>query len=166
MEFSRDALENGFSQYPKHEGRFLQLSGCWVTVDMSKPAGERIIEAKIGPQKDTAEEIDDEKLYVVASKTYPMVGGDGFTSLTNHTRVIVDGENGMTSANLVRKEFLVQQVTHAFQRQQRIDKIVGTAMNLFRAKPSPPPDKSHVQKEINIQVEGRINIINGSHPSK
>lgn len=37
-----EALENGVSQYPKHEGRFLQVSGLKFAFDPSKPNGQRI----------------------------------------------------------------------------------------------------------------------------
>lgn len=36
------ALENGVSQYPKHEGRFPQVSGIKFVFDPSKPPGQRV----------------------------------------------------------------------------------------------------------------------------
>lgn len=37
-----EVLENGVSQYPKHEGRFLQVAGIQFAFDPSKPGGQRI----------------------------------------------------------------------------------------------------------------------------
>ncbi|CEH16317.1 5' nucleotidase [Ceraceosorus bombacis] len=37
------ALENGFSTYPKQEGRFPQISGAQVLWDSTKPPGKRIV---------------------------------------------------------------------------------------------------------------------------
>lgn len=38
-----DALENGFSAYPRQEGRFPQVSGLSVVWDSSRPPGNRVI---------------------------------------------------------------------------------------------------------------------------
>ena len=42
------ALENSVSQYPKHEGRFAQLSGLSVKWDASKPPGKRVDSVFVG----------------------------------------------------------------------------------------------------------------------
>ena len=76
-----EALESGFSQWPKQEGRFPQLSGCKVVVDVSKEPGSRLVSVEIGDQP-----LDEERLYTVSSKPYTMKGGDGYTALTNKTR--------------------------------------------------------------------------------
>lgn len=39
-----DALENGFSAYPRQEGRFPQLSGLQVKWDSRRKPGERVVE--------------------------------------------------------------------------------------------------------------------------
>ena len=83
--FFREALESGFSQYPKHEGRFPQLSGCWVEVDVSKPPGQRLVSVMVG-EATNKKPLDDDKLYSVASKAYAMNGGDGYTAFLNKTR--------------------------------------------------------------------------------
>ncbi|CAE8582482.1 unnamed protein product, partial [Polarella glacialis] len=45
-----DVLENAVSQYPRLEGRFLQVSGVSFNFDAAKPGGQRVVEgsAKIG----------------------------------------------------------------------------------------------------------------------
>ena len=37
------ALENGVSQYPKHEGRFPQVSGISFSFDPIQPVGGRVL---------------------------------------------------------------------------------------------------------------------------
>ena len=37
-----EALENGVSQYPQNEGRFLQVSGLKFAFNPSKPVGNRV----------------------------------------------------------------------------------------------------------------------------
>lgn len=78
-------MENGFSQYPKQEGRFPQLSGCWVTVNPNNEPFSRVLDVKIG-LAGSEEDLDDDKLYTVASKGYTMSGGDGYTCFQNKTR--------------------------------------------------------------------------------
>lgn len=41
------ALENGVSQYPKHEGRFPQVSGLSFSFDPSQPSGRRVVPASV-----------------------------------------------------------------------------------------------------------------------
>ena len=41
------ALENGVSQYPKHEGRFPQVSGLVFSFDPSQPSGLRVIRESV-----------------------------------------------------------------------------------------------------------------------
>ena len=38
-----DALENGFSTYPKQEGRFPQVAGMQVIWDSRRPPGKRVV---------------------------------------------------------------------------------------------------------------------------
>jgi len=42
------ALENGFSQVADAAGRFPQISGMTVEVDLTRPAGSRVLGAKVG----------------------------------------------------------------------------------------------------------------------
>ena len=37
------ALENGVCQYPKHEGRFPQVSGLSFSFDPKQPSGHRVL---------------------------------------------------------------------------------------------------------------------------
>merc|ERR1712137_1152288 len=149
-----EALESGFSQWPKQEGRFPQLSGCKVVVDVSKQPGSRLVSVEIGDQP-----LDHERMYTVASKPYTMKGGDGYTALTNKTRVIVDEENGVSAANLIRNEFLTRKAAYALERERRVKSIINSALSAFSGT-KVGEDGILLDKNINISVEGRITLQN------
>lgn len=71
----RAALENGVSQVEKGAGRFPQISGMSFTYNPTKPAGQRVIEVKVGGQP-----LDLEKTYKVATIDFLAAGGDGYES--------------------------------------------------------------------------------------
>ena len=68
------ALENGVSQMEEGAGRFPQVAGMTYTVDPSKPAGERIVDAMVG-----GEAIDPAATYGAVSNNYVRNGGDGYS---------------------------------------------------------------------------------------
>jgi len=69
----RAALENGVSQVETGAGRFPQISGMSFTFNPTKPAGERVIEVKVGDQP-----LDLNKTYKVATIDFLAAGGDGY----------------------------------------------------------------------------------------
>jgi 5'-nucleotidase len=79
------ALENSVSQYPKLEGRFLQVAGIRFAFDPNKPPGQRIDPRLVMIQD---EYIDLNKEYKLATKAYLKQGKDGFDCLVN-TQVLV-----------------------------------------------------------------------------
>ena len=70
----RQALENGFSQVEEGTGRFPQVSGLVIEVDLSKPAGERVQSVMVGDGP-----LDDGKTYTVATNDFMARGGDGYS---------------------------------------------------------------------------------------
>lgn len=80
------ALENGLRYYPKLSGRFPQVSGMSYAFDPSKPAGERIIEVKIGGKV-----IDLAKTYKVATNCFMAGGGDGYAMMKDARMLIETG---------------------------------------------------------------------------
>ena len=70
------ALENGFSDVENSAGRFPQLSGLVVTVDLSKPKGARVQSVTINGQP-----LDKAAKYTLATNDFMMEGGDGYASL-------------------------------------------------------------------------------------
>ena len=69
-------LENGISQYPKYDGRFLAISGIQFTFDPDRPRGSRILIDTLKHQDGTP--LDLNRFYTVATKHYLTVGKDGF----------------------------------------------------------------------------------------
>jgi 5'-nucleotidase len=78
------ALENGVSQYPT-AGRWPQVSGLKFTVDVSKPAGSRIVSVS---KADGTPIAADDKSYSVATVDYMVYGGDGYTQFDPSKQVL------------------------------------------------------------------------------
>ena len=79
----REALENGFSQVEEGTGRFPQVSGLAIEVDLSKPAGERVKSVTVGDGP-----LDDAK----PTRSRPTIswprGGDGYSVLSGAKQLI------------------------------------------------------------------------------
>lgn len=67
---------------------FLQMSGIRMEVDMSRPAGERVLWAKIGDRR-----IHPPKTYRVATNSFLADGGDLFVSFANGRERQDNGQN-------------------------------------------------------------------------
>ncbi len=76
------ALEHGVSIYPEPNGGFPQVSGITFTMDPTKPAGSRIVEAKVNGKA-----LDPKAEYLIATNDFLVVGGDGYTMLTDFPTV-------------------------------------------------------------------------------
>lgn len=68
------------SQYPKLEGRFLQVGGCSFAFDPTRPAGQRVDRrfVRIGDQY-----MEGRARYRMVCKSYMCAGKDGYDMLTN-----------------------------------------------------------------------------------
>lgn len=107
------ALENGVSQVEKGAGRFPQVSGLSFTYDPSRPAGQRVLEVKVG-----TEALDPAKTYVVATNDYMGNGGDGYSVFKGAPRVIA--ENGAPLMAQVVMDYIQAQGNVAPQVEGRI----------------------------------------------
>ncbi len=67
------ALENGFSDVENSNGRFPQVSGIAVTVDLKQPKGQRVTSVTINGTP-----LDKGATYTLATNDYMMDGGDGY----------------------------------------------------------------------------------------
>eukprot|EP00210_Caulerpa_lentillifera_P003685 g3518.t1 len=101
-------LENGVSQYPKLEGRFLQVSGLSFSFDPSKDPGNRILHDAVYIH-DRDEVIDLQKIYTVCTKSYLAEGKDGFNVLQGAT-VVMDSEESPVLPTCIRYHFLTLDV--------------------------------------------------------
>ncbi|WP_368416136.1 bifunctional UDP-sugar hydrolase/5'-nucleotidase [Falsiroseomonas sp.] len=75
------ALENGLSQ--PGAGRFPQVAGLRLVVDMSAPAGQRIVSAE-GTRGERAGRVDPERAYRIVTNNFMRLGGDGYVALRDH----------------------------------------------------------------------------------
>ena len=102
-----DALENGVSQHPKHEGRFPQVSGISFSFDPSQPSGSRVLADTVmvgGVQ------VDRTCCYKLCTKAYIAMGKDGY-DMFRDAKVVVSHEEGPILSAIVRNHF------HRFSQQ-------------------------------------------------
>ena len=72
-----DALETGFSEMaPGGDGRFPQIAGMKVSVDLTKAPGARVVTAEVNGKP-----LDPAATYKVATNDYMLGGGNGYKSL-------------------------------------------------------------------------------------
>ncbi|KAH6612832.1 Metallo-dependent phosphatase-like protein [Chaetomium sp. MPI-SDFR-AT-0129] len=101
-----DALENGVSLYPALEGRFPQVSNIRFSFDPSRPVGSRILAAEVDGKT-----LDNERVYVLATRGYMGRGKDGYRSLLvqpegGECEEVVSEENGMLISAILRQYFM------------------------------------------------------------
>ena len=96
----REALENGVSRSLEdaEPGRFPQISGMTFKYDLSRPAGSRIVEAKVGGMP-----LQDNKTYTLATSSFLVVdGGDGYT-MFKKAKIITDVKTAPKDADILQK---------------------------------------------------------------
>ncbi|WP_248926265.1 bifunctional metallophosphatase/5'-nucleotidase [Paenibacillus hamazuiensis] len=98
------ALENGVSQVENGAGRFPQIGGMSFTYNPDKPAGERVIEVKVGGKP-----IDPAKTYRLVTNDFIASGGDGYSMFTNKKAM----NSGVTLYELVEEAFIKQKTINA-----------------------------------------------------
>lgn len=69
-------LENGVGKLPAPDGRMPHLAGLTYTLDVTKPAGDRVSSIMIAGQS-----VNPDKEYVFATLNFLFNGGDGYTML-------------------------------------------------------------------------------------
>ncbi len=83
----KTALENGVAEYPKISGAFPQISGFSFTFDPIKPAGKRVVSVDVGGQL-----LDESRTYRLATNSYLLKGGNGYTSLARGKTLIAPAD--------------------------------------------------------------------------
>jgi len=91
----RTALEQGVARREREGGGFLQVSGVTLTLDPSRPAGQRIVAVEVNGAP-----LDPERRYRVAVVDYVANGGDGITAFRDG-RVVVDAESAPLAAEIL-----------------------------------------------------------------
>jgi 2',3'-cyclic-nucleotide 2'-phosphodiesterase (5'-nucleotidase family) len=88
-----EALENGFSQVENGAGRFPQISGMKVVVNLSQRTGRRVVSVMVGDKP-----LDLDAKYKVATNDFMLNGGDGYTALAGG-KVLIGPRSGDLMAN-------------------------------------------------------------------
>ena len=91
-----DALENGVGQVEDGAGRFPQVSGMKIAIDVKKPKGDRVVSVMIGDRP-----LDPTATYKVATNDFMLKGGDGYTALGGGTVLIGALEGGLMANDVI-----------------------------------------------------------------
>ena len=92
----KEALEHGYAKAPEAAGSFLHVSGMTLTVDTSKPAGERVSDVTVG-----GEPLDMGKRYKLATNDFMGRGGDGYAMLRGSREIVAPAD-----ANLMANDVM------------------------------------------------------------
>jgi 5'-nucleotidase / UDP-sugar diphosphatase len=84
----RRALENGLAQLPGAGGRFPQVSGLTIEVDLKRAAGDRIVAISVGGAP-----LDNARIYKVAINDFLARGGDGYVWFRDAKHVLPEGDS-------------------------------------------------------------------------
>lgn len=92
----RAALENGFSDIENAGGRFPQISGMEVTVDLKAPKGSRVKSVTVGGAP-----LDPAKTYTLATNDFMANGGDGYAVLKDAKRILDERDGSLVAAEVM-----------------------------------------------------------------
>ena len=110
------ALENSVSLIPALEGRYPQVSNINFEYNPELPSGSRVQKIKVHGQ-----DLDDERMYILATRGYMARGKDGFDSLLvksegGEVEEVVSEENGMLISTILRQYFLSLKIMGKWSR--------------------------------------------------
>ncbi len=88
----RRALENGFAQLPAAGGRFPQVSGLAIELDLKRPAGDRIVAISVGGAP-----LDEARIYKVAVNDFLARGGDGYVWFRDAKHVLPESDSPLVA---------------------------------------------------------------------
>ncbi|MFD1779585.1 5'-nucleotidase C-terminal domain-containing protein [Fredinandcohnia salidurans] len=74
----KEAFEISVSKYPGENGGFLHLAGGKVKFDSTKPEHERVVSVSYLNEDGEYIEVQDEKMYTIATNAFTAKGGDGY----------------------------------------------------------------------------------------
>lgn len=109
------ALENGVSAIEDGGGRYPHVSGMTFSFDATKPAGERVLEVKVGDAP-----INEGATYRLATNDFLGKGGDGYSMFADKTSII----------EATAAELMAAQVIRAFEMGTAAPVIDGRVMKV------------------------------------
>mmetsp|Transcript_54477 Transcript_54477/g.129851 ORF Transcript_54477/g.129851 Transcript_54477/m.129851 type:complete len:585 (+) Transcript_54477:108-1862(+) len=154
-------LENGVSQYPRLEGRFLQVSGVKFTYDATKTGGQRILEGSVHI---AGEPLNLERKYKLVTKDYLRQGKDGF-DMFKDAPCLADGEQAGILPTMVSEMF--ESIQSMTGEETPLDASIGLHGLHHSTRHAMQLIKQGVVKAesgkygITPAVEGRIVCLNG-----
>jgi len=109
----RQALENGFSNYPETDGRNPQISGMAVAIDLDKPAGERVLSVNVGDAP-----LDLARTYTIATNDFMARGGNGYTVFGEGKTLIAEADGKLMASDVI--DYIAARKTIAPKLEDRI----------------------------------------------
>jgi len=109
----RETLENGFADYPGIDGRNPQISGMTVTVDLGKPAGQRVLKVEVGGKP-----LDPAAKYTLATNDFMARGGNGYAVLARAKRLTRMQDERLLASDVI--DYVVARKTVAPKLEGRI----------------------------------------------
>jgi len=146
-----DALENGVSQFPKHEGRFPQVSGIKFFFDPNKEPGERVDRERVFVG---GLPVEMDKEYSLATKEYLSQGKDGYNSFLRG-KILASGEESPFLPTILRNYFQeLQEKSESSKTKSSKNKKLSRMVSML-----PTSSQMNGQHAICISQQGRINNI-------
>lgn len=128
------ALENGvsLSREDAKPGRFPQVSGLRFTYDLARPAGDRVVDVKVGGKP-----LDAEATYRLATLSFLASGKDGYEMLKGlpSTPALKDGR---TPLDVLAKAFRTSKPTPRAKAEGRIGRLGSGSLAKDARRPPAP----------------------------
>ena len=109
----KGALESGFSLTEHAAGRFPQVSGLTVEVDLKQLPGMRVKSVTVN-----GEPLDPERKYTLATNDYVAEGGDGYMAFKDAQRLIGPADAKLMASDVI--DYISQRKTIAPKPEGRI----------------------------------------------
>ena len=90
------ALENGLVRFETADGRFPQVSGMKMVIDLAKPEGSRVVSVAVGDKP-----LDPAATYKVATNDYMLHGGNGYGMLGQGKVLIGPNEGKLMASDVI-----------------------------------------------------------------
>lgn len=98
----------------------LQVSGLQMTLDLTKPADQRVTKLKIRISPDVYEDVEDSKDYRLSVINFLLSGGDGFTCFPENFKDHKEGNKDI----VVLEKFIRENIPLDYEKENRIE-IIG-----------------------------------------
>jgi 2',3'-cyclic-nucleotide 2'-phosphodiesterase (5'-nucleotidase family) len=115
------AMENGLSMIETSKGRFLHLSGAKAVFDSLAKPGERLRKLYIGGR-----EVNNDKIYTIATSDYLSSGGDDFTMLKGAKVIELNTKVSPLLSEVV--------INHIRQQREITPTVEGRLVDIAREK--------------------------------